>query len=87
MKSVYGVNIMARHRQHSLGEMISSLTFFGCAIYLVVSAADWQDQGHNTRAVLSCLAALMCFLGSIRFQVAQWVAALASLRKKTNDKS
>ena len=36
---------MARHRQHSLGEMISSLTFFGCAIYLVVSAADWQDQG------------------------------------------
>ena len=73
---------MARHRQHSLGEMISSLTFFGCAIYLVVSAADWQDQGDNTRALLSCLAALMCFLGSIRFQVAQWIGGVSITTEK-----
>ncbi len=35
---------MGRRKEHSLGEMISSLTFFGCAVYLVISAIEWQDQ-------------------------------------------
>ena len=33
---------MGRRKDHSLGEMISSLTFFGCAVYLVISALEWQ---------------------------------------------
>jgi hypothetical protein len=78
---------MGRRKEHSLGEMISSLTFFGCAVYLVISAIEWQDQGDHLRAMLSWLAALLCFLGSIRFQVAQWVMALTSFWRKINDKN
>ncbi len=78
---------MARHRQHSLGEMISSLTFLGCAVYLVISGVDWRDQGNDIRAIISWIAAVFCFMGAIRFQIAQWIMMLMSLRRRSNDKS
>ena len=78
---------MARHRQHSLGEMISSLTFLGCAVYLVISGVDWRDQGNDIRAIISWIAAVFCFMGAIRFQLAQWIMTLMSLWRRPNDKS
>jgi hypothetical protein len=67
---------MPRYRHHSLGELISTVSFFGVAVFLVLSGMDWLDQANTTRAYLSWFAAFLCFLGSIRFWLAQMVQSM-----------
>jgi len=67
---------MPRYRHHSLGELISTISFFGVAVYLTLSGFDWQDQGQMMRAWLSWFAALLCYMGALRFRIAQLVLSL-----------
>jgi len=75
---------MPRYRHHSLGELISTISFFGVAVYLTLSGFDWQDQGNMTRAWLSWFAALLCFLGALRFRLAQLAVALEKRKGAKN---
>ncbi len=76
---------MPRTRHHSLGELISTVTFFGSAIYLVLSALQWHDMGNSLRAGLSWFAAFLCFLGALRFRIANWVMMFKQFRKSHHD--
>ena len=78
---------MPRTRHHSLGELISTVSFFGVAVYLALSALEWHDLGNTTRAALSWFAAFLCFLGAMRFRLANWVMTINHLRKSRHDKS
>jgi len=62
---------MPRYRHHSLGELISTISFFGVAVYLTLSGFDWKEQGDMFRAGMSWFAAFLCYLGAIRFRLAQ----------------
>jgi hypothetical protein len=78
---------MPKTRHHSLGELISTVTFFGSTIYLVLTALQWHDMGDTLRASISWFAALLCFLGALRFRIASWVMTIQKLRKSGHDQS
>jgi hypothetical protein len=67
---------MPRYRHHSLGELISTVSFFGVSIFLLLSGFDWLEHGDQLRAWMSWFAACLCFLGSMRFRIAQIALAL-----------
>jgi len=78
---------MPRYRHHSLGELISTISFFGVALYLTLSGFDWQDQGQMMRAWLSWFAALLCYMGALRFRIAQLVLSLQHRLEKRDAKN
>ena len=75
---------MPRYRHHSLGELISTISFFGVAVYLTLSGLDWKDQGDAMRAWLSWFAALLCYLGAIRFRLAQLALSFQQHKRRKN---
>jgi hypothetical protein len=62
---------MLRHR--SLGEMISTATFLGLSIYLMLYSIELLDSGHNWRGIGGLAASFLCGLGSVRFMIANLV--------------
>ncbi|NBR39148.1 MAG: hypothetical protein EBT93_06980 [Alphaproteobacteria bacterium] len=75
---------MPRYRHHSLGELISTICFFGVAVYLTLSGFDWKDQGDLFRAWISWFAALLCYLGAIRFRLAQLAMNIQQRQRRKN---
>ena len=63
-----GVSDMKRH-QRSTGELISSVAFFGAALWLVFEANNLLDSDYHFKAVLVYLGAFLTFLASIRFAI------------------
>ncbi len=63
-----GVSDMKRH-QRSTGELISSVAFFGAALWLVFKANNLLDSDYHFKAVLVYLGAFLTFLASIRFAI------------------
>ena len=63
-----GVSDMKRH-QRSTGELISSVAFFGAAIWLVFAANNLFDNNYHIKAVLVYLGAFLSFLASMRFAI------------------
>ena len=63
-----GVSDMKRH-QRSTGELISSVAFFGAALWLVFEANNLLDSDYHVKAVLVYLGAFLTFLASIRFAI------------------
>ena len=63
---------MRKHR--SLGEMISTATFFGCAVFIFLLSMELLDTGQKFRAYIGIGAALLCFLGGFRFTIANLVS-------------
>ena len=61
------------HKHRSLGEMISSATFFGCGIFIFLYSMELFDDGHIWRGYLGLLAAFFCGLGPFRFAIANLV--------------
>ena len=62
---------MRRHR--SLGEMISTATFFGCGVFIFLYSMELFNMGHKLRAYVGLTAALFCILGAFRFTIANLV--------------
>ena len=61
-------------RQRSIGEMISTLTFFGLSAYLLIFSLELLEEGEKLRGTIGLLAATCCGLGGLRFVIAEFVA-------------
>ena len=61
-------------KQRSIGEMISTVTFFGLSIYLLIFSLGLLGENENLRGTIGLLAAACCFLGGLRFVIAEFVA-------------
>ena len=73
-----GVNDM-RRRQRSTGELISSVAFFGAALWLFFEARNLLDIGQNTKAILVYLGAFLTFLASMRFTIQSLVLKVVKI--------
>ena len=62
---------MRKHR--SLGEMISTATFLGCGVFISIYSMELFGMGQQLRAYIGFAAALFCFLGGLRFAIANLV--------------
>ena len=61
-------------KQQSIGEMISTVTFFGLSAYLVIFSLGLLEEGEKLRGMIGLLAATCCGLGGLRFVIAEFVA-------------
>ena len=62
---------MRKHR--SLGEMISTATFVGCGLFILLHSTELLDNGQNLRGYLGVAAGIFCILGGFRFAIANLV--------------
>ena len=62
---------MRKHR--SVGEMISTATFLGCGVFIFIYSLELFDMGQRLRAFIGLAAAIFCFLGGLRFTIANLV--------------
>ena len=60
-------------KQRSIGEMISTVTFFGLSVYLLIYSLGLLEEGEKLRGTIGLLAAACCGLGSLRFVIAELV--------------
>ena len=62
---------MRKHR--SLGEMISTATFVGCGLFILLHSMELLDNGENLRGYVGIAAGIFCILGGFRFAIANLV--------------
>ena len=60
-------------KQQSIGEMISTVTFFGLSAYLLIFSLGLLEEGEKLRGIIGLLAATFCGLGGLRFVIAEFV--------------
>ena len=60
-------------KQRSIGEMISTVTFFGLSAYLLIFSLGLLEEGEKLRGTIGLLAAAFCGLGGLRFVIAEFV--------------
>ena len=60
-------------KQRSIGEMISTVTFFGLSVYLLIFSLGLLEEGEKLRGAIGLFAAVCCGLGSLRFVIAEFV--------------
>jgi hypothetical protein len=60
-------------KQRSIGEMISTVTFFGLSAYLFIFSLGLLEEGEKLRGTVGLLAATCCGLGGLRFVIAEFV--------------
>ena len=67
--------MVSRRRNRSLGEMISTVCFYGTGVYFLIEGAVLRDMGGTTLAYGGLmLAGVACILGGARFIIADVVA-------------
>ena len=62
---------MRKHR--SLGEMISTATFVGCGLFILLHSMELLDNEENLRGYIGISAGSFCILGGFRFAIANLV--------------
>lgn len=62
---------MRKHR--SLGEMISTATFVGCGLFILLHSMELLDNEENLRGCIGIAAGSFCILGGFRFAIANLV--------------
>ena len=62
-----------KQRKRSTGELISSVTFFGAAIWLGYEANDFMSEGAVLKSFAVYLGALLSLLAAIRFTIQRLV--------------
>lgn len=67
---------MSGKRTRSLGETISTVSFFGMSAWLVLEALSLIGVVSSLQVFGLFIASLMCLLGGLRFVIADIVAAL-----------
>ena len=60
-------DLSMKKRKKSTGELISSVAFFGAAIWLSFEANNLLDTGYQAKAVLVYTGAFLSLLASLRF--------------------
>ena len=60
-------------KNQSIGEMISTVTFFGLSAYLLIFSLGLLEEGEKLRGIIGLLAATFCGLGGLRFVIAEFV--------------
>ena len=60
-------------KQRSIGEMISTVTFFGLSAYLLIFSLGLLEEGEKLRGIIGLLAATFCGLGGRRFVITEFV--------------
>ena len=73
---------MPRRSHESLGDMISTLVFFGVSITLAIASADCFIENKNLKGFGFLVAGLMCFLGGLRYPIARLTDKLGWHLKK-----
>ena len=63
-------------RKRSTGELISSVTFFGAAIWLVFEANMFLEEGETLKGVVVYVGAFLSFLASLRFKIQRLILLL-----------
>ena len=61
-------------KDRSIGEMISTVVFFGVSAYLLVYSFGLLDEGENWRGIIGLIASVFCALGGFRFVIANFVS-------------
>ena len=64
----------------SIGELISSMTFFGGAIWLGLEANSFFEQNDLWRAIPVSVGAVLSFLASMRFILQNLVEKVGSTK-------
>ncbi|MDC0395137.1 hypothetical protein OAM77_04775 [Alphaproteobacteria bacterium] len=72
---------MARNPK-SIGEMISTVTFFGVGVACVIQALTFYEDGLLIRSYVSIFAGFLCALGGLRFVIADLVKMITKGRHK-----
>ena len=68
-----------RRTQRSTGELISSVAFFGAALWLVFEARNLLDNEQNIKGILVYLGAILSFLASMRFIIQSLVLKVVKI--------
>ena len=72
---------MSARRSHgSLGDLISTLVFFGMALLAFLTGFGALEAGETWRAVGIWLAGFLCFLGACRYLLARLFDAMVGRR-------
>ena len=74
---------MPRRHHESLGELISTVVFFGVSVTLVLAAIDSFVNGENLKGLGFSIAGFFCFLGGLRFPIARLTDKLTG--RKNNE--
>jgi len=72
---------MARNPK-SIGEMISTITFFGVAVACALQALSFYEKEFFIRSYVSMFACLLCILGGLRFVIANLFYNLSKRKRK-----
>ena len=77
--------VPVKHRKgRSLGEMISSVSFYGVGIYAILEALLLHDEGAPLlKCIAICFAGLACVAAGARFIIADLVMRI---RGETDDR-
>ena len=62
---------MPRRRHESLGDMISTVVFFGVALTLAIASADSFLMTNYFKGFGFLIAGILCFLGGLRYPIAR----------------
>ena len=73
---------MPRRRHESLGDMISTVVFFGVSLTLAIAAADSFWIKHYFKGAGFSVAGFLCFLGALRYPIARLTDKLGWLVNK-----
>jgi uncharacterized membrane protein YedE/YeeE len=73
---------MPRRSHESLGDMISTIAFFGVSLTLAVASADSFIVDNNLKGFGFLVTGIMCFLGGLRYPIARLTDKLGWLVKK-----
>ena len=63
---------MPRRSHQSYGDWISTLSFFGVAIFACLEGLERWDNEEFIRATFLCIASVLLLLGSLRFSIARF---------------
>tara|TARA_B100000902_G_C26537244_1_gene540773 strand:+ start:16 stop:237 length:222 start_codon:yes stop_codon:yes gene_type:complete len=73
---------MPRRNHESLGDMISTIVFFGVSLTLLIASADSFLMDNYFKGFGFLVAGLMCFLGGLRYPIARFTDKLGWPTKK-----
>ena len=73
---------MARRYHESYGDWISTLSFFGVAIFACLEGLSRWENHELIRATFLFIAAILLFLGSLRFSIARF---FDEIKRRKND--
>jgi hypothetical protein len=72
---------MPRRHHESLGDMISTASFFGVSAILAIAAIDTFLIENYIKGIGFSVAGILCFLGGLRYPIARFTDKLSKRGK------